>query len=64
VEFFIRDLNGHVGTTRRVLEIVHEGFRYGDHNQKGKKILYFTIAYDLMVSNIFFRKRVPLSYFQ
>jgi hypothetical protein len=64
VELFIRDLNGHVGITKRVLEIVREGFRYDDHNQKGKKILYCTIAYDLMVANIFFRKRVPLSYFQ
>jgi hypothetical protein len=51
------DLNGHVGTGRGEFERVHEGFGYGEQNQEGEDILNFTIAYDLMVANTFFRKK-------
>jgi hypothetical protein len=55
--FIGEDLNGHVGTAREGFERVHEGFEYGEQNQKGEGILNFAIAYDLMVANIFFRKK-------
>jgi Endonuclease-reverse transcriptase len=44
------DLNSHVGTVRG-------GFGYGEQNQEGEDILNFSIAYDLMVANTFFRKK-------
>jgi hypothetical protein len=40
------------------VNVVHEGFRYGSRNQKGEGILNFTLAYDLIVANALFRKRV------
>jgi hypothetical protein len=33
------------------------GFRYGEQNQEGEYILNFAIAYDLIVSNTFFRNK-------
>jgi hypothetical protein len=43
---------------------VHEGFGYGEQNQEGEDILNFAIAYDLMVANTFFRKKIAFNYFQ
>jgi hypothetical protein len=57
-KLFIEDLNGHVGSTRVGFDGVHEGFRYGSRNQEGEGILNFALAYDLIVANTFFRKRV------
>jgi hypothetical protein len=58
-KLFIRgDLNGHVGTARGGFERVHEGFEYGEQNQEGEEILNFSIAYDLIVANTFFRKKI------
>jgi hypothetical protein len=37
---------------------VHGGFRYGSRNQEGECILNFSLAYDLIVANTLFRKRV------
>jgi hypothetical protein len=51
------DLNGHVGIARGGFERVHESFGYDEQNQEGEEILNFAIAYDLMVANIFFRKK-------
>jgi hypothetical protein len=51
------DLNGHVGTVRGGFERVNGGFRYGEQNQEGEDILNFAIAYDLMVTNTFFRMK-------
>jgi hypothetical protein len=34
------------------------GFGYGSRNQEGEGILNFTLAYDLIVANTLFRKRV------
>jgi Endonuclease-reverse transcriptase len=51
------DFNGHVGTIRGGFERVHGGFGYGEQNQEGEDILNFAIAYDLMITNTFFRKK-------
>jgi exonuclease III len=57
-KFFIGGyLNGHVGTTNIGFEGAHGGFGFGDRNQEGKDILNFAVAYDLLVANIFYRKR-------
>jgi hypothetical protein len=52
------DLNGHIGSTRVGFDGVHGGFGYGSRNQEGEGILNFALAYDLIVANTFFRKRV------
>jgi hypothetical protein len=57
--FIIRDLNGHIGTTRREFEMVHEGFGYCEQYQEGEEILNFTIVYDLMVANYMDCKVIP-----
>jgi hypothetical protein len=60
-KFFIGgDLNSHVGTVRGGFQRVHESFGYGEQNQEGEEILKFAIAYDLMVANTFFRKKINL----
>jgi hypothetical protein len=51
------DLNGHVGATNVGFERVHGGFGYGSRNQEGEDVLNFTLAYDLLIANTFFRKR-------
>jgi hypothetical protein len=56
--FIEGDLNGHVGSTRVGFEWVHGGFRYGSRNQEGEGILNFVLAYDLIIANTLFRKRV------
>jgi hypothetical protein len=52
------DLNGHVGSTRVGFDGVHGAFGYGSRNQAGEGILNFALAYDLIVANTHFRKRV------
>jgi hypothetical protein len=52
------DLNGHVGSIRVGFKGVHGGFGYGHRNQEGEGILNFALAYDLIVANTLFRKRV------
>jgi hypothetical protein len=56
--FIGRDLNGHIGSTRVSFDGVHGGFRYGSRNQEGEGILNFFLAYDLIVANTLFRKRI------
>ncbi|MDL1135817.1 hypothetical protein PS057_20960 [Yersinia pestis] len=51
------DLNGHVGRDVDGYIGVHGGHGYGNRNEEGKNILEFSVAYDLMVTNTFFRKR-------
>lgn len=53
------DLNGRIGKDNNSFEQVHKGYGYGTKNDKGKVILEFSLAYDLMVVNIFFKKRYP-----
>ena len=57
---FIGDLNGHVGTSSH-FEVVHGGFGYGIRNWEGEEILDFVVAFDLLITNTFFRKRMPFS---
>jgi hypothetical protein len=52
------DLYGHVGSTRVGFNVVHGGFGYGSRNQEGEGILNFALAYDLIVANTLFKKRV------
>jgi hypothetical protein len=52
------DLNGHVDSTRVGFDGVHGGFGYGSRNQEGEGVLNFALAYDLIVANALFRKRV------
>jgi hypothetical protein len=56
--FIGEDLNGYVGSTRVGFDVVHRGFGYGSRNQEGKGILNFALAYDLIITNTLFRKRV------
>ena len=55
------DLNGYVGTTSAGFEAVHGGFGYGSRNQEGEEVLDFAVAFDLMIANTFFRKRISSS---
>jgi len=48
-----RDVDGYIG--------VHGAHIYGNRNEEGKDILEFAVAYDLMVTNTFFRKRGAFS---
>jgi hypothetical protein len=57
-KLFIGDLNGHVGSTRVGFDGVHGDFRYGSRNQEGEGILNFALAYDLIIVNTLFKKRV------
>jgi hypothetical protein len=52
------DLNRHIGSTRLGFDEVHGGFGYENRNQEGEGILKFVLAYDLIVVNTLFRKRV------
>ncbi|KAJ7959944.1 Retrovirus-related Pol polyprotein LINE-1 [Quillaja saponaria] len=55
--FIGADLNGHVGSTNEGFERVHGGYGYGVKNEGGESILDFTVAYDLILANTFFKKR-------
>jgi hypothetical protein len=52
------DLNRHICSTRVGFDGVHGGFGYGSRNQEGEDILNFTLAYDLIIANTLYRKRV------
>jgi hypothetical protein len=52
-----------------ILAQLEEGLRgykgYGEQNQEVEEILNFVVAYDLIITNTFFRKKkIPLIYFQ
>jgi hypothetical protein len=51
-------LSGHVGSIRVGFDEVHESFKYGSRNQEGEGILNFALAYDLIIVNTLFRKRI------
>ena len=51
------DLNGHVGQNNDGFDRVHGGFGYGTRNEAGEDVLNVALAYDLMLTNTFFRKR-------
>jgi hypothetical protein len=52
------DLNEHVVSTRVGFDGIHGSFGYGSRNQESDGVLNFTLAYDLIVMNTLFRKRV------
>jgi hypothetical protein len=56
--FIGEDLNGHVGSTRVGFDEVHKGFKYESRNQEWEGILNFALAYDLIIANVIFKKRV------
>ena len=55
--FIGRDFNDHVGKNRGGYEMVHGGHGFGDRNYSREAIIDFVVAYDLIVTNNFFRKR-------
>jgi hypothetical protein len=56
--FIEGDINEHECSTRVGFDGMHGGFGYGSRNQEGDVILNFALAYDLIITNILFRKRV------
>ena len=55
-KLFIRYLNGHIGIASAGFEAVHGDFGYSSRNQEDE-VLDFAVALDLLIANIFFRKR-------
>nr|GEY35656.1 hypothetical protein [Tanacetum cinerariifolium] len=53
------NLNGHIGAAADGYAGVHGGFDYGARNEKGRTILEFATAHDLVVANSFFKKKRP-----
>lgn len=49
------DLNGHVGRDRRAVDRIHGGWRVLEKNEKGKRVVDFTLAFDMVLLNIFFQ---------
>jgi hypothetical protein len=60
-KFFRGNHNGYVGTTNAGFETVHGGFGYGSRDQDAGKISDFVVAFDLLIANTFFRKRISFS---
>ncbi len=56
-------MNGHVGSDRQGYENIHEGFGFDSQNEEGKSILDFALAYDLILVNTYFIKRITFSDF-
>nr|XP_016463324.1 PREDICTED: craniofacial development protein 2-like [Nicotiana tabacum] len=56
---FIRgDFNGHIGATSWGYDDVHGGFGFGDRNGGGTSLLDFAKAFDLVIANSSFPKKV------
>ncbi|KAE8697992.1 Detected protein of unknown function [Hibiscus syriacus] len=56
--FFIGgDFNGHIGNATNRYDSVHGGFGFGSWNEKGRMLLEFATAHDMVVTNSFFNKR-------
>ena len=55
--FIGSDLNEHVGISHYEFNSVHGGFDFGKRNEPGNSILDFTLSYDLILANTWFRKR-------
>ena len=56
------DLNGHVGTEKRVISRIHGGLGMGERNEEGDSIIDFAMAFDIAILNTFFMKRDYLTY--
>jgi len=51
------DFKGHIGRRGDGYEMVHRGFGYGERNNGGVSILDFTVAYELLMVNSYFKKK-------
>jgi len=51
------DFNGHIGVNSDGYDTAHGGFGFGERNSKGVSVLDFTVAYELLVVNSFFKKK-------
>ncbi|XP_046994112.1 craniofacial development protein 2-like [Schistocerca americana] len=51
------DLNGHVGGRKGGEERWNGGWGYGERNEKGKKIMEFAMAFDLVITNAYFQRK-------
>ncbi|XP_066947036.1 craniofacial development protein 2-like [Macrobrachium rosenbergii] len=51
------DLNGHIGTDRRVISRIHGGLGMGERNEEGEGIIDFAVAFDMALINTFFMKK-------
>ncbi|GJZ54209.1 retrovirus-related pol polyprotein LINE-1, partial [Tanacetum coccineum] len=51
------DLNGHIGAATDGYPGVHGGFGFGVRNEEGCSILDFSMTHDLVVVNLYFKKR-------
>ncbi|XP_066969208.1 craniofacial development protein 2-like [Macrobrachium rosenbergii] len=56
------DLNGHIGTDRRVTSRIHGGLGMGERNEEGEGIIDFAVAFDMALINSFFMKKDYVTY--
>ena len=56
------DLNGHIGTSNRVISRIHEGVGLGERNEEGETIIDFALAFDMALVNTFFTKKEYVTY--
>ena len=56
------DLNGHIGTSNRVISRIHGGLGMGDRNEEGETIIDFALAFDMALVNTFFTKKEYVTY--
>ncbi|XP_066966169.1 craniofacial development protein 2-like [Macrobrachium rosenbergii] len=56
------DLNGHIGTDRRVISRIHGGLGMGERNEEGEGIIDFAVAFDMALINTFFMKKDYVTY--
>lgn len=50
-------MNAHVGSERREYGKIYEEYGFEDKNEAGKRILVFTLSYNVEVINTYFRKK-------
>ena len=51
------DFNGHIGVDASGYVKAHEGFGFGERNNREVSVLDFAVAYDLLVVKSFFKKK-------
>ncbi|XP_065323827.1 craniofacial development protein 2-like [Gordionus sp. m RMFG-2023] len=51
------DLNAHVGKARDSYKRHHDGFGYGERNDEGEHVLKFAQAFDLALTNTYYKKK-------
>ena len=51
------DFNGHISVDAGGYVSAHGVFGFGERNNRGVSVLDFTVAYDLLVVNSFFKKK-------